>query len=113
MKEVKIVLRRDRVDPVVHALGEADVPRFHVSHVHVLGSGVDPEDARVSLEEGARYTEKAKIEVFCREADVDRIVALVREHAATGQRGDGLIAVTPLERIVGIRTGEEDLLAVV
>ena len=113
MKEVKIVLRKDRVDPVVHALAAADVPRLHVSHVHVLGAGVDPEDARMSLEEGTRYTEKAKIEVFCREADVDRVVALVREHACTGQRGDGLIAVTSLERIVGIRTGEEDLLAVV
>jgi nitrogen regulatory protein P-II 1 len=113
MKEVKIVLRKDRVDPVVHALAAGDVPRFHVSHVHVLGAGVDPEDVRVSLEEGSRYTEKAKIEVFCRAADVDRVVALVREHACTGRRGDGLIAVTSLERIVGIRTGEEDLLAVV
>lgn len=113
MKEVKIVIRKDRVDRVVHALAEADVPRFHVSHVHVLGTGIDPADARFSLEEAAKYTEKAKIELFCREADVDRVVELVREHAATGRRGDGLVAVTSVERVVSVRSGDEDLLAVV
>lgn len=113
MKEVKIVLRTDRVDRVVRALTGADLPRFHVSHVHVLGAGVDPEDAHVSMEEGSTYTEKARIELFCRADDVDRVVGLVREHAATGERGDGVIAVTPLERIVSIRTGDEELLAIV
>lgn len=113
MKEIKIVLRRDRVDPVVQALAEADVPRFHVSHVHVLGAGIDPSDARLSLEEGTRFTEKAKIEVFCRERDVDRIIDLVREHAATGMRGDGVVAVTDVTRLVSVRSGEEGLLAVV
>jgi len=113
MREVKIVLRRDCVDAVVLKLREADIPRFHVSHVHVLGAGVDPEDSRLSLEEGTRYTDKSKIEVFCRAADVQRIVEIVCEHAATGHRGDGLVAVTPIERIVSIRTGEEDVLAVV
>lgn len=113
MKEVTVVLRRDRADPVLRALADADLPRFHVSRVHVLGAGVDPSDTRTSVEEGTRYTEKVKIEIFCREADVDGIVSVVREHAATGRRGDGVVAVTPLERIVGIRTGDEDLLAVV
>jgi nitrogen regulatory protein PII len=89
------------------------VPRFHVSHVEVFGAGVDPEDARFSMEEGARYTEKTRIELFCRVCDVDRIVAMVREHAATGCRGDGVLTVTALDRIVSLRTGEEDLLAVV
>lgn len=113
MKEVKIVLRRDCVDDVVLALREAGIPRFHVSHVHVLGAGVDPRDSRLSLEEGTRYTEKAKIEAFCREAEVERIVEIVRAHAATGHRGDGVVAVTPIEKVVSIRTGDEDLLAVV
>jgi len=113
MKEVKIVLRRDRADPVLRALRHADIARFHVSHVHVLGAGLDPRDSRLSLEEGTCYTDKVKIEVFCRAADVDVVVELVREHAATGHRGDGIIVVTPLERVVGIRTGEEGLLAVV
>lgn len=106
-------MRKSRVDRVVRALTDADVPRFHVSHVHVLGAGRDPADTHLSLEEGARYTEKARVEVICREEDVDRVLELVREHAATGQRGDGIVLVTPLERVVSIRTGEEDLLAVV
>lgn len=113
MKEVTIVIRKDRVDPVVHALAAADLPRFHVSHVHAVGAGIDPDQARLSVEEGKRFTEKAKIEVFCRKEDVETVVRLVRDHAATGQRGDGLIAVSPLEQIVSVRTGDDDLLAIV
>ena len=113
MREIKIVLRRECVDEVVVALSKAAIPRFHVSHVHVLGAGVDPENSRISMEEGTRFTEKSKIEVFCRERDVPRVLDIVREHATTGHRGDGVIAVTPIERIVSIRTGEEDLLALV
>jgi len=111
--EVKIVLRRNRADPVLHALRDADIARIHVSHVHVLGAGVDPGDSHLSLEEGTHYTDKVKIEVFCRAADVDAVVEIVREHAATGHRGDGIIAVTPLNGVIGIRTGAEGLLAVV
>lgn len=107
MKEITIVVRRERVDRVLHALQAAGIGRLHLWHVHVLGAGMDPTDSRVSLEEASRYTEEARIELLCRDADVDRVLEVVRSHAATGERGDGVIAVTPLERIVSVRTGEE------
>lgn len=113
MKEVRIVIRKECVDPVVHALLQAEVPRLHVSHVHALGAGVDPADAHLSLEEGASFTEKARIDALCRPEDVERVIEAVREHAATGRKGDGTVTVAAVERVVSVRTGEEGLLAVV
>jgi len=111
MKELKVICRKERVEGVVAALRAAGVPRLTVSHVHSLGSGVDPEHYRLSLEEGAPYTEKAKLELVCRAEDVARFADIVRENGRTGQRGDGVIFVTEIEQVVKIRTGDEDALA--
>lgn len=60
MKRIDAIVRTERVSAVVAALRKAGVVRLTVSHVHTLGYGVDPEDYRLSFEEGAAYSEKAK-----------------------------------------------------
>ena len=42
------------------------------------------------------------------DGDVDRCVEAIVKAARTGKIGDGKIFVTPVERVVRIRTGEED-----
>lgn len=111
MKEIKAIVRKERVQDVVGALRSAGVPRLTLCHVHSIGSGVDPEDYRMSFEEGAAYTEKTKIEVVCREHDVQRLVEVIRENARTDHRGDGVIFVSDVERTIKIRTGDENALA--
>ncbi|MBI4538742.1 MAG: P-II family nitrogen regulator [Gemmatimonadetes bacterium] len=111
MKEVKAIVRKERVDRVVHALLEAGLSRIYVSHVHVLGAGVDPANSHISLEELDVYTEKAKIEVFCEAEELATTIDAVRTHGATGHRGDGVIVVTDLDRIVSVRTGDEGAVA--
>ncbi|MFM8624046.1 MAG: P-II family nitrogen regulator, partial [Betaproteobacteria bacterium] len=44
--------------------------------------------------------------------DVDRCVDAIIKAARTGKIGDGKIFVTPVERVVRIRTGEQDEAAV-
>lgn len=107
MREIKSYLRPDRVEPVVRALHEAGVPHVTVSHVRSLGSGVDPERRKMSLEAGEWYQENAKLEFVCAEPKVDRLVSVIREHAHTGRRGDGVVFVYPVARAVKIRTGAE------
>jgi nitrogen regulatory protein P-II 1 len=111
MKEIKAILRKERVQAVVSALKTAGVPRLTVSHVHSLGAGVDPEDYRLSMEEGGAYTEKAKLELVCNAHDVPRLLEIVRREAKTGERGDGVIFVTNIEGVTKIRTGDQNELA--
>ena len=47
-----------------------------------------------------------------RDEDVDRCVDAVVNVARTGKIGDGKIFITPVERVVRIRTGELDDTAV-
>lgn len=111
MKKMTAIVRKDCVHQVVHSLLGAGAARLLVSYVHALGAGVDPAHFHLSLEEGEAYTEKAKIEVFCTRDDVEGFVETVRQHACTGHRGDGIIAVEDVERVVSVRTGEEGVLA--
>ena len=53
-----------------------------------------------------------KIEVVVKTEDVDRCVDAIVNAARTGKIGDGKIFVTSVERVVRIRTGEEDETAV-
>ena len=51
--------------------------------------------------------------IFCvKSEDVDRCVDAIVKAAHTGKIGDGKIFVTAVERVVRIRTGEQDESAV-
>lgn len=111
MTEIKAFVRTERVQDLVQALKDAEVRRFYVSHVHAFGAGVDPTDYRLSMDEGATYADKAKIEFLCREDRRDELVALIRERAATGHRGDGVVIVSDVTGVVNVRTGDRDGIA--
>jgi nitrogen regulatory protein P-II 1 len=112
MREVKAYFRRTQVDAIVHALRAAGVPHMTVTHVQSLGSGVDPQASRVSMEAGMPYLEHAKLEFVCPAAEVERLVAVLRAEARTGEPGDGIIFVSPVDRAVKILTGVEGVRAV-
>ncbi len=97
MKELKAIVRTDRVQAVVKALEGAGAARILVCHVHSLGAGVAPGDYRVSVEEGSTYTEKSKVEVICEDADVEETIDVLSAAARTGHPGDGIIVVSERE----------------
>lgn len=107
MKEVKAYVRVFKVDDAIHALEAIDAPRLTAIDVRALGHEVDEEDFHVSLEYGTTYTTMVKIEVICSDRQVAEIVDTIRRVSRTGRRGDGVIAVSEVGELVGIRTGEE------
>ncbi|MFM7887651.1 MAG: P-II family nitrogen regulator, partial [Pseudanabaena sp.] len=58
------------------------------------------------------FLQKLKIEIVVEDDQVDMVVDKVITAARTGEIGDGKIFVSPVERIIRIRTGEKDLEAV-
>ena len=54
------------------------------------------------------FIPKLKIELAVSEYMVEEVVRKIQESAKTGKIGDGKIFVSSLERVVRIRTGEED-----
>ena len=111
LKELKTFVRPDTVAGLVEALKEAGVTRFWVSHVHSIGAGVDPEDFRLSFEDGGTYMEKVKVEFLAEESEVERLTGIIRGCGCTGHRGDGVVVVTDVAGVVNVRTGDHGKLA--
>jgi len=97
---------------VREALSSIGVQGITVTEVKGFGR----QKGHTELYRGAEYVvdflPKVKIEVVVRDEDVDRCVDAVVNVARTGKIGDGKIFITPVERVVRIRTGELDDTAV-
>ena len=106
MKLLKAFIRIHRVDEVVRALEEARAPGITVSRVHGVGYGYEPLVFTLAPSEMRRSPEVSKIEVVCRDEDLDRLLAVLAAAARTGDPGDGVVFVTPVEQALKIRTGE-------
>lgn len=111
LREIKTIVRTESVARLLEALQDAGVTRFWISHVHSVGAGVDPEDFRVSFEDGGTYSEKAKVEFVADASEIDALIEVIRQHGGTGHRGDGVVLVTDVAHVVNVRTGDRDRLA--
>ena len=112
MKLITVIVKPFKLDDVREALAEVGVTGLTVTEVKGFGR----QKGHTELYRGAEYVvdflPKMKIEVVVNEGDTDRCVDAIVGAARTGKIGDGKIFVTSVERVVRIRTGEEDEAAV-
>mgnify|MGYP001136502198 FL=1 len=96
------------MDDVREALGEIGVTGMTVSEVKGFGR----QKGHTELYRGAEYMvdflPKVKLEIVVTKDNVERCVNTILETAQTGKIGDGKIFITDVERVIRIRTGEED-----
>jgi nitrogen regulatory protein P-II 1 len=109
LKKIEAVIRHERLEKVKEALEKAGYGAMTV--IEVRGRG---EQRGITLQYRGREVRidllpKVKIEIVADEKDVDNIVKIIVENAHTGRPGDGRIFITPVERSIKIRTGEEGL----
>ncbi|MBA6224682.1 MULTISPECIES: nitrogen regulatory protein P-II [unclassified Colwellia] len=108
MKKIEAIIKPFKMDDVREALGEIGVTGMTVSEVKGFGR----QKGHTELYRGAEYMvdflPKVKLEIVVKTEDVDRCVNTILETAQTGKIGDGKIFITAVERVIRIRTGEED-----
>ena len=108
MKQITAVIKPFKLEEVREALAEVGVTGLTVTEVKGFGR----QKGHTELYRGAEYVvdflPKVKIEVVVPDEDLDRCVDAIVGVARTGKIGDGKIFVTPVERVIRIRTGEED-----
>ena len=66
---------------------------------------VDPPPSRLSAFL-TRYSRVVKLELVCRDDEMQLFVEIIRARAHTGKSGDGRIFVSSVEEAVNIRTGQ-------
>ena len=108
MKRIEAVIKPFKLEDVKDALTDAGITGMTVSDV----KGYGRQQGHSELYRGAEYVvdflPKIKLDLVVAEDQVDEVVQLISESARTGKIGDGKIFVSPIEKIVRIRTGEED-----
>ena len=112
MKMVMAIIKPFKLDDVREALAEVGVQGITVTEVKGFGR----QKGHTELYRGAEYVvdflPKAKVEAVVSDDIAERAVEAIVGAARTGKIGDGKIFVRSVERVVRIRTGEEDELAI-
>ncbi len=108
MKKIEAIIKPFKLDDVKDALGSLGITGMTLSEV----KGYGRQKGHTEVYRGAEYVvdfiPKMKIEVVVAADQVDQVVDKIRDAAKTGKIGDGKIFVLPVERVVRVRTGEED-----
>ena len=108
MKKIEAIIKPFKLDDVREVLTEIGITGMTVSEVKGFGR----QKGHTEIYRGAEYVidflPKLKLEIAVSDDLAERVVETIRDTANSGKIGDGKIFVTPLERVVRIRTGELD-----
>ena len=112
MKKIEAIIKPFKLEEVKSALAGLGIQGLTVTEVKGFGR----QKGHTEIYRGSEYTvdflPKIKIELVLPDAQVASAIEAILKTAKTGKIGDGKIFVSPVERVVRIRTGELDEQAV-
>ena len=112
MKLVVAIVRQEKLNDVLEELFRANVAGLTISRVHGHGGETERVETYRGTTVKMELTEKVRLEIGVSDHFVEPTVQAILAGARTGDVGDGKIFVMPVERVIRIRTGEEDRAAV-
>src|SRR3712207_5516411 len=112
MKLVIGIVRPEKTNEVLEALYRADVRGLSMTRVQGHGGELDRVETYRGTTVKMRLAEKVRFEIAVSDEFVEPTISALCDGGRTGEVGDGKIFVVPLERVVRIRSGETDNLAV-
>jgi len=106
------IVRPEKANDVLEALYRAEVRGLSISRVQGHGGELDRVETYRGTTVKMGLADKVRFEIAVSDPFVQPTIDALCEGGRTGEVGDGKILVVPLERVVRIRTGETDDLAV-
>lgn len=107
MKKIEAIIRPGKLEEIKDALNKYNVHGLTISQV--MGCGL--QKGRKEYYRGTAVTlnllPKIKVEIVCRDGQVDDIVDIIINEARTGEVGDGKIFIYDIPNAIKIRTGEK------
>jgi nitrogen regulatory protein P-II 1 len=108
MKKIEVIIKPFKLEDVKDALSEMGITGMTVSDV----KGYGRQQGHSELYRGAEYivdfVAKTKLELVVSEEEVEAVTATIVNAAKTGKIGDGKIFVSPVDKVIRVRTGETD-----
>ncbi len=112
MKKVEAIIRPFKLDEVKIALVNAGIVGMTVSEVRGFGRQKGQTERYRGSEYTVEFLQKLKVEIVVEDDQVDMVVDKIIAASRTGEIGDGKIFISPVNRIVRIRTGESNIEAI-
>ena len=109
MKLVTAIIKPFKLDDVREALSEISVQGMTVTEVKGFGNQKGHTEIYRSNKFTVEFMKKVKLEIVISNKNLDLLINTISNIARSGQKGDGKIFVTEIEKVVRIRTGETDL----
>ncbi len=111
MYKVSIIAKLSRYDQLRKAMNDLGVTGMTVTQV--MGCGIQKGAGEMyrGVEMDATLLPKVKVEVVVSRIPVENVVEAAKKALYTGHIGDGKIFVYNVDRVVKVRTGEEDFAA--
>lgn len=108
MKKIEAIIRPYKLDAIRDSLNEIGITGMSIYQIKGLGRQKGHTERYRGHEYNVDFLDKVKLEIIVEEEQVEPCISTITNVARTGKIGDGKIIVTPIERIVRIRTGEVD-----
>jgi nitrogen regulatory protein P-II 1 len=105
-KKIEAIIREDRFNDVKEALRRIGIVGMNVTEVrgHGRGGGI------VLTGRSGTYQvdllPRSQFNIILSDHNVEKTITAIREAAHTGNKGDGIIFVYPVEEVIRISTGE-------
>jgi nitrogen regulatory protein P-II 1 len=112
VKLVTAVIRPEKLPEVLEALFRAEVYGLTISRVQGHGGETEQVETYRGTTVKMELVEKVRLDIGVSDPFVPITIDAILSSARTGEVGDGKIFVVPVEKVIRIRTGEEDLAAV-
>ncbi|MBX9965435.1 MAG: P-II family nitrogen regulator [Burkholderiales bacterium] len=104
MKEIKAVIQPSRLSRVREALRKVrGFPGMTITAAEGCSDVPDLAPQRRDTEELVEFSRKVRIEMITRDEHVDEMVRIIHDLCHTGQRGDGIVWVTPVDTFTRLR----------
>ena len=111
MYKVAIIAKLSRYDKLRKAMNDLGVTGMTVTQVMGCGIQKGAGEKYRGVEMDATLLPKVKVEVVVSKLPVDAVVEAAKKALYTGHIGDGKIFVYNVDKVVKVRTGEEDFAA--
>ena len=111
ISKVVIIARLAKYEHLKKAMNELGVTGMTVTQVMGCGIQKGAGEKYRGVELDATLIPKVKVEVVVSKIPVDQVIATAKKALYTGHIGDGKIFVYNVAKVVKVRTGEEDYLA--
>lgn len=108
MKRITAIIKPFKLDDVKDALLEIDIAGMTVTEVRGHGRQKGQTELYRGAEYNVDFVPKTEVAIVVADDRVDEVMKVIVVAAGTEKIGDGKIFVSPVERVVRIRTGEED-----